>query len=269
MGTDRAAVEYRRQNRYNFNAIFASKQREIARARRGKLRLRDYRRTPTVEDTYMTEIYVPGGRKNTSHLPQNVVPYVIENTSRGERTYDVYSRLLKERIIFLGTPIDDQIANVIIAQLLFLDHEDPERDIYLYINSPGGSITAGLGIYDTMQFVRADVATICMGLAASMGTVLLCAGAKGKRFSLPNSVIHQHPAGGGAQGYAPDVEIQARFLLDMQRKVRQIMADHTGQPYERISKDFDRDRYMNPEEAKEYGIIDEIMQKTEIGKTIA
>src|SRR5690349_7070042 len=138
-------------------------------------------------------------------VPQSIVPYVIENTNRGERTYDVYSRLLRERIIFLGTPIDDQIANVIIAQLLFLDYEDPEREIYLYINSPGGSVTAGLAIYDTMQFVRPDVVTMCMGLAASMATVLLCAGAKGKRYALPNSTIHQHPAGGGMQGYAPDV----------------------------------------------------------------
>jgi len=194
-------------------------------------------------------------------VPQSIVPYVIENTNRGERTYDVYSRLLRERIIFLGTPIDDQIANVIIAQLLFLDYEDPEREIYLYINSPGGSVTAGLAIYDTMQFVRPDVVTMCMGLAASMATVLLCAGAKGKRYALPNSTIHQHPAGGGMQGYAPDVEIQARFLLDLQRRVRQIMADHTGQPYERISRDFDRDYYMTPSEAKEYGIIDAIMEQ--------
>ncbi len=194
-------------------------------------------------------------------VPQSIVPYVIENTNRGERTYDVYSRLLRERIIFLGTPIDDQIANVVIAQLLFLDYEDPEREISIYINSPGGSVTAGLAIYDTMQFVRPDVATMCMGLAASMATVLLCAGAKGKRYALPNSTIHQHPAGGGMQGYAPDVEIQARFLLDLQRRVRQIMANHTGQPYERISRDFDRDYYMTPEEAKEYGIIDSIMDQ--------
>lgn len=191
--------------------------------------------------------------------PEAIIPYVIENTNRGERQYDVYSRLLRERIIFLGTGIDDQIANVVIAQLLFLAYEDPERDISIYINSPGGSITAGLAIYDAMQFVEPEVMTMCMGLAASMGTVLLCAGGAGKRFALPNSTIHQHPAGGGMQGYAPDVEIQARYLLDMQRKVREIMAKHTGQPYERISRDFDRDHYMTAEEAKEYGIIDVIM----------
>lgn len=191
--------------------------------------------------------------------PEAVIPYVIENTNRGERQYDVYSRLLRERIIFLGTGIDDQIANVVIAQLLFLAYEDPERDISIYINSPGGSITAGLAIYDAMQFVEPDVVTMCMGLAASMATVLLCAGNPGKRFALPNATIHQHPAGGGMQGYAPDVEIQARYLLDMQRKVRELMAKHTGQPYERISRDFDRDHYFTPEEAREYGIIDEIL----------
>jgi ATP-dependent Clp protease protease subunit len=222
----------------------------------------------------MGDLYLPNDYKRDGDklyagpnriVPESIVPYVIENTNRGERTYDVYSRLLRERIIFLGTPIDDQIANVIIAQMLFLDYEDPEREISLYINSPGGSVTAGLAIYDTMQFVRPDVVTICMGLAASMATVLLCAGAKGKRFALPNSTIHQHPAGGGMQGYAPDVEIQARFLLDLQRRVREIMAKHTGQPYERISRDFDRDYYMTPSEAKEYGIIDEIMDKTPAG----
>jgi ATP-dependent Clp protease protease subunit len=218
----------------------------------GDLYLPNYSGKPGDAGKFMT----PG--PNTI-VPQSIVPYVIENTNRGERTYDVYSRLLRERIIFLGTPIDDQIANVVIAQLLFLDYEDPERDISLYINSPGGSITAGLAIYDTMQFVRPNVVTMCMGLAASMATVLLCAGANGKRYALPNSTIHQHPAGGGMQGYAPDVEIQARYLLDMQRRVRQIMADHTGQTYEKISRDFDRDRYMNPPEAKEYGIIDAIM----------
>ncbi len=209
----------------------------------------------------MAEIYIPSHFKEARGpiKPEQVIPYVIENTNRGERTYDVYSRLLRERIVFLGTGIDDQIANVVIAQLLFLDYEDPERDISIYINSPGGSITAGLAIYDAMQFVRPDVVTMCMGLAASMGTVLLCAGTEGKRFALPNSTIHQHPAGGGMQGYAPDVEIQARYLLDMQRKVREIMAKHTNQPYERISRDFDRDHYMTAEEAKEYGIIDDIL----------
>jgi ATP-dependent Clp protease protease subunit len=217
----------------------------------------------------MGEIYLPyinKGMPNQPVKPEQVVPYVIEKTSWGEQRYDVYSRLLKERIIFLGTGIDDQIANVVIAQLLFLDYEDPERDISIYINSPGGSITAGLAIYDAMQFVRPNIVTMCMGLAASMGTVLLCAGTEGKRYALPNSTIHQHPAGGGMQGYAPDVEIQARYLLDMQRKVREIMAKHTGQTYERISRDFDRDHYMTPEEAKEYGIIDEILNPSGSGE---
>lgn len=190
--------------------------------------------------------------------PRGIVPYVIENTNRGERSYDVYSRLLKDRIVFAGTEVDDQLANAVIAQLLFLAYEDPEADIHLYINSPGGSVTAGLAIYDTMQFVQPQVATICIGMAASMATVLLCAGAKGKRIAMPHSVIHQHPAAMGMEGYAPDVEIKARWMLDMQRRVRQIMANHTGQPLERINRDFDRDRYLSPEEAVEYGLIDQI-----------
>ena len=201
-----------------------------------------------------------GGSQQNIVTPQSVIPYVVESSNRGERVYDIYSRLLRDRIIFLGTPIDDQVANALVAQLLFLDHEDPERDIQLYIHSPGGSVTAGLAVYDTMQFVRPDVSTLCVGLAASMATVLLCAGAPGKRFTLPNSTIHQHPAGvGGIGGYAPDVEIQARELIRQQSKVRQIMADHTGQPVERIARDFDRDMFMTAEQAKEYGIIDEIM----------
>lgn len=197
----------------------------------------------------------------------NLIPMVIEATNRGERAFDIYSRLLKERIIFLGTPIDDQVANLVVAQLLFLQHEDPERDIYLYINSPGGSITAGLAIYDTMQFVKPDVSTLCLGMAGSMATILLCGGAKGKRYALPNSTIHFHPAAAGIQGYAPDIEIHARYLLDMQRRVRQIMADHTGQPIERINKDFDRDFFMTAEQAKDYGIVDEIMvrQPVQVG----
>ncbi|MEO5953810.1 MAG: ATP-dependent Clp protease proteolytic subunit [Chloroflexia bacterium] len=200
------------------------------------------------------------GSQHKFTTPESVIPYVVESSNRGERVYDIYSRLLRDRIIFLGTPIDDQVANALVAQLLFLDHEDPERDIQLYIHSPGGSVTAGLAVYDTMQFVRPDVSTLCVGLAASMATVLLCAGAKGKRFTLPNSTIHQHPAGvGGIGGYAPDVEIQARELIRQQSKVRQIMADHTGQPVERIARDFDRDMFMTAEQAKEYGIIDEIM----------
>jgi ATP-dependent Clp protease protease subunit len=196
--------------------------------------------------------------------PQAVVPYVIESNNRGERVYDIYSRLLRDRIIFLGTPIDDQIANVVVAQLLFLAHEDPERDIQMYIQSPGGSVTAGLAIYDTMQFVKPDVVTICVGLAASMGTILLCAGAKGKRYALPNATIHMHPAIGGTGGYtsAPDMEIAARELIRQQSKIRTIMAKHTGQPMERIAKDFDRDRYMDAYEALEYGIIDDVIANT-------
>jgi ATP-dependent Clp protease protease subunit len=192
--------------------------------------------------------------------PQAVIPYVVENTSRGERVYDIYSRLLKERIVLLGTEIEDQIANVLVAQLLFLEHEDPEADIWMYINSPGGSITAGLAIYDTMQMIRCDVATVCVGLSASMGTILLAGGTHGKRYALPHSTIHMHPAGIGAiGGYAPDVEIQARELLRTQRLVRGLLAGATGQPIERIEQDFNRDRYMAPPEAQDYGIIDEIL----------
>jgi ATP-dependent Clp protease protease subunit len=193
--------------------------------------------------------------------PQAVIPYVVESNNRGERVYDIYSRLLRDRIIFLGTPIDDQVANAVVAQLLFLDHEDPERDIQMYIQSPGGSVTAGLAIYDTMQFVRPDITTICVGLAASMGTILLCAGTKGKRFALPNATVHMHPAIGGTGGYAsaPDVEIQARELLRQQSKIRTLMAEHTGQPLEKIAHDFDRDFYMDAYQAVEYGIVDEVI----------
>ncbi|MBA3469363.1 MAG: ATP-dependent Clp protease proteolytic subunit [Herpetosiphonaceae bacterium] len=188
-----------------------------------------------------------------------VVPYVVETSSRGERVYDIYSRLLKERIIILGTPIESQIANVIVAQLLFLQHEDPDRDMYMYINSPGGEVNAGLAIYDTMQMVTPDISTWCLGFAGSMATPILAGGTKGKRFSLPNSTIHMHPAGGGARGYAPDVEIQIRELLRLQTIIRELLAKDTGQPLERISRDFDRDLFMTPTQAKEYGIIDEIM----------
>jgi len=192
--------------------------------------------------------------------PQAVIPYVVENTSRGERVYDIYSRLLKERIVMLGTQVEDQVVNALIAQLLFLEHEDPERDIWLYINSPGGSITAGLALYDTMHMIRCDVATVCVGITASMATILLAGGTKGKRYSLPHSTIHMHPAGiGRIGGYAPDVEIQARELIRTQQVIRQLMADDTGQPIENIARDFDRDRYMTAPEAKSYGIIDEIL----------
>lgn len=198
--------------------------------------------------------------------PQNIVPMVVETTARGERAYDIYSLLLKERIIFLGTPIDDQVANSIVAQLLFLDREDPERDISIYVNSPGGMIYAGLAIFDTMNLVRADVSTIAVGVTASMGTVLLAAGQKGKRFSLPNTTIHMHQALGGGSGQASDVEIQARELLRNNEKIRQILADSTGQTLERIKHDTDRDVYMTAEQAKDYGLVDEILSKPPVNQ---
>jgi ATP-dependent Clp protease, protease subunit len=199
-----------------------------------------------------------------SGRPEALIPMVVESTNRGERAFDIYSRLLKERIILLGTPIEDQIANLIVAQLLFLEHEDPERDIWLYINSPGGSITAGLAIYDTMQVIRPQVATVCVGMAGSMATPILAGGAKGKRYSLPHSTIHMHPAGGGARGYAPDVEIMARELLREQQLIRELLSKDTGQPIDRIARDFDRDLFMSPEQAKEYGIIDEILNREDM-----
>jgi ATP-dependent Clp protease protease subunit len=190
---------------------------------------------------------------------QILIPTVTETGARGERVFDIYSLLLKERIIFLGTPINDQVANLIIAQLLYLEREDQEKDISLYIHCPGGIIAAGLAIYDTMQLIRCDVSTICVGLAASMGTLLLCAGAKGKRYALPNSTIHLHQAVGGAQGQAADIEIAAREIMRMQETIRNIIAQHTGQPMEKIAHDTDRDFYLNPKQAMEYGIIDEIL----------
>nr|BCX02061.1 MAG: ATP-dependent Clp protease proteolytic subunit [Bacteroidota bacterium] len=191
----------------------------------------------------------------------DLIPMVIEQTSRGERAYDIYSRLLKERIIFLGYPITDQVASLVVAQLLFLESEDPEKDIYLYINSPGGVISSGLAIYDTMQYIRPDVATICIGMAASMAAVLLAAGAKGKRSALPNSRIMIHQPLGGVQGQASDIEIQAREILKMKRKLYEILAYHTGQPYEKIEADSDRDYWMDAQEAREYGLIDNILER--------
>jgi len=193
--------------------------------------------------------------------PMNVIPMVIESGARGERAFDIYSLLLRERIVMLGMPINDQVANVIIAQLLYLEREDPDKDINLYIHCPGGIISAGLAIYDTMQLIRPDVSTICVGLAASMGTLLLCAGAGGKRYALPNSTIHMHQAVGGAQGQAADIEIAAREIMRMQELIRNIMAKHTGQPMDKIIHDTDRDFYLNPEQAVEYGIVDEILSK--------
>jgi len=196
-------------------------------------------------------------------VSQVVIPTVTEIGARGERAFDIYSLLLKERIIFLGTPINDQIANLIIAQLLYLEREDPEKDISLYIHCPGGVISAGLAIYDTMQLLRCSVSTICVGLAASMGTLLLCAGTKGKRYALPNSTIHLHQAIGGAQGQAADIEIAAREIMRMQEKIRNIIAQHTGQTVEKIAHDTDRDFYLDPQQAVEYGLIDEILTKPE------
>lgn len=189
-----------------------------------------------------------------------LIPYVIESTGRGERMYDIYSLLLKERIVFLGTPINDQVANVIVAQLLFLNREDPDKPINLYINSPGGEIYPGLAIYDTMQMIEAPVSTIAVGWTASLGTLLLTAGSKGRRYALPHATIHMHPAGGGARGYAPDVEIQYKELKRMQDLLHDLLALHTGQPREKIADDFERDRFFNAEQAVEYGLIDEVLQ---------
>jgi ATP-dependent Clp protease, protease subunit len=186
-------------------------------------------------------------------------PYVIERTSRGERSYDIFSRLLMDRIIFLGTPVDDNVANLVIAQLLFLQADDPERDIFLYINSPGGSVYAGLAIYDTMQYLTAPVNTMCMGMAASMGALLLAAGAEGKRSALPNSRIMIHQPSGGSHGTAADIEIQAREILYARERLNRILAEHTGQNAEKVADDVDRDRFMSPLEAKEYGLIDNVV----------
>jgi ATP-dependent Clp protease protease subunit len=186
-------------------------------------------------------------------------PYVIERSSRGERSYDIFSRLLMDRIIFLGTPIDDTVANIVIAQLLFLESDDPGKDIFLYINSPGGSVYAGLAIYDTMQYLQSPVNTMCMGMAASMGALLLATGSAGKRSALPNSRIMIHQPSGGSQGTAADIEIQAKEILYARERLNQILAKHTGQPVERIADDVDRDRFMSPIEAQEYGIIDQVV----------
>jgi len=194
--------------------------------------------------------------------PMNVIPMVIESGTRGERAFDIYSLLLKERIVMLGMPINDQVANVIIAQLLYLEREDPDKDISLYIHCPGGIISAGLAIYDTMQLVRPDVSTICVGLAASMGTILLCAGAEGKRYALPNSTIHLHQAFGGAQGQAADIEIAAREIMRLQEIIRGILVKHTGQTMEKITHDTDRDFYLNPKQAVEYSLVDEVLSRS-------
>ncbi len=203
---------------------------------------------------------------NSILTPQSLIPMVIETTGRGERAYDIYSLLLQNRIIFLGTPINDQVANVIVAQLLFLDREDPEKDIQLYINSPGGQIYAGMAIYDTMQLIRAPISTIAVGVTASFGTLLLAAGTKGKRYALPHATIHMHQPLGGAQGQATEIEIQAREILRLREELNRIMALHTGQPIERIAEDTERDRYMTAEQAKAYGLIDEVLTPISRGK---
>lgn len=197
---------------------------------------------------------------------QYLVPVVVEQTNRGERSYDIYSRLLKDRIVFLGTPIDDTVANLVIAQMLFLEADNPEKDIYIYINSPGGSISAGMAIYDTVQYVKPDVSTICVGLAASMGAILLTAGAKGKRFATPNSEIMIHQPLGGTQGQATDIEIHAKRIIAVKEHLNIILSDLTGQPLARIQKDTDRDFFMSAKEAKDYGLIDEVITSRVDGK---
>lgn len=195
-----------------------------------------------------------------------LVPMVIEQTTRGERAYDIYSRLLKDRIIFLGTGVDDTVSNLIIAQLLFLEAEDPEKDINLYVNSPGGLVTAGLAIYDTIQYIKSSVSTICIGQAASMGALLLSAGTKGKRYALPNARVMIHQPAGGFQGQATDIDIHAREILKMRERLNEILAKHTGQPIEKISTDTERDYFMSGEEAKAYGLIDEVIERAPVRK---
>jgi ATP-dependent Clp protease protease subunit len=195
---------------------------------------------------------------------ENLIPMVVESTNRGERAFDIYSRLLKDRIIFLGTPVDDQIANVIIAQMLFLEHEDPNQDIRLYINSPGGVVYSGLAIYDTMQMIKPDVATFCMGMGASMAAVLLAGGTKGKRFALPNARVMIHQGSAGFRGNIPDIEVVARETLNLTIKLTEILALHTGQPFDRVKRDTERDYYMTAEEAKVYGLIDEVLEPSKL-----
>ena len=202
-----------------------------------------------------------------NNQPMNVIPMVIESSARGERAFDIYSLLLRERIIMLGMPINDQVANVIVAQLLYLEREDPDKDISLYINCPGGVIASGLAIYDTMQLIRPDVSTICVGLAASMGTILLCSGQKGKRYALPNATIHLHQAIGGAQGYATDIEIAAKEIMRVQDVIRAILVKNTGKTIKKITQDTDRDFYLNPEQAVDYGLVDEVLGKPAEEKT--
>ncbi len=205
--------------------------------------------------------FQPDGRNTQSINNLGLVPMVVEQTSRGERSYDIYSRLLKERVVFAVGPVEDHMANLIVAQLLFLESENPDKDIHLYINSPGGSVTAGLSIYDTMQFIKPDVSTMCVGQAASMGAFLLCGGAKGKRYCLPNARTMIHQPSGGAQGQATDIEIHAKEILIIRQKLNELMAEHTGQPLEVIERDTERDRFMNADESKAYGLVDEVVTR--------
>ncbi len=207
------------------------------------------------------ELALPVGQ--VAFEPTQLVPMVIERTSRGERAFDIYSRLLKDRVIMLGSEVDDDSANLIVAQLLYLDSEDPDQEIRLYINSGGGSVTAGLAVYDTMHAVRAPVATVAIGFTGSMATIILAGGEKGRRYALPNATVHMHPAATGMQGYAPDVEIMARELLRKQQLGRELLAHDTGQPLERIARDFDRDLFMTAEQAREYGIVDTVLNRAE------
>ena len=209
-------------------------------------------------------------RFNPSSIDQHevtnlgLVPMVVEQTAKGERSYDIYSRLLKERVIFMVGPVEDHMANLIVAQMLFLESENPDKDIHLYINSPGGSVTAGLSIYDTMQFIKPDVSTMCIGQAASMGAFLLSGGAKGKRFMLPNARTMIHQPSGGAQGQATDIDIQAREILIIRERLNQLMAEHTGQDYETIARDTERDNFMNAEDSKTYGVVDEVITRRRV-----
>jgi len=214
----------------------------------------------------MANRYVPQGVPVDGFVAEGYVPvpYVTEQTSRGERTYDIYSRLLKDRIVFLGTPIDDTVANLIMAQMLHLESEDPDKDVWLYINSPGGSITSLFAIYDTMQYIKPDVNTVCMGMAASAAAVILAGGAPGKRFALPHARVMLHQPHGGAQGQASDIEIQARLIVQMREQLNHILADHTGQPYEKVATDTERDFWMMAAEAKEYGVVDQVLSHREL-----
>ncbi|MCX7833517.1 MAG: ATP-dependent Clp endopeptidase proteolytic subunit ClpP [Ignavibacteria bacterium] len=211
--------------------------------------------------------FIQKGLDEVHKIKNQLVPIVVESTSRGERAYDIYSRLLKERVVFLGTPIFDEVASLVVAQLLFLEYEDPDKDIALYINTPGGSISAGLAIYDTMNYIRSDVSTICVGMAASMGQILLTGGASGKRIALPHSKIMMHQPIGGAQGQATDIEIYTKEMLRTRETIYRIISKHTGKPIEQIAKDAERDKYMTAEEAKEYGLIDLIFTKREKPKS--